>query len=623
MAADSERMRLIIEARETASAEIRRLRSELNSLGGAPMVKAQNEIKKLNRNIKQLSATGKKGPAIWTRFTQGIAIGNIAAQGAIRAFDALRRAVSGAVSTMVQEAMDWEASMASIRSVSETTGRDFNAIMQAMQSQMGGLASKTSIASGFLKGLTTTLTVDQLNQMTTAIKNATIAMGEDFNTQLPLIIKAIKQLNPAILDNIGVTVRLDQVNKRIREGYYGMGTAINESTQQHAIFVEIMKQTAQYAGQEEVYLDTLTGQWTTFKVATTDALTDISTELLAAFGGDAKQALSDMTQKLKDFATESKAVAGVIVGTTRVVTNAFQIMWNAVSVVLSPIIDNFRALGKGVTFVKGTLVPMPDAFANMAKEANAVNKQINDLVDALDQLETGLADLSAPQAIVAPEAIIPDTAGQVEEANKKLVEAAHIPEPLEDEWVDMEVGAIESMGRVEAHISAFQRQVASSTMRMGSSMVNAFMQGRLQAGQIFKGMAADFMNFFVQKALASVLTMFIPGLGGLLGGIFDTPKYDKLAMQQGEHFAKFFTQGAMRGMSGIGPVMAYAGAAQQGRMQTGGGPTYNVHITGNVMSERFTEETVVPALQRLSVRNRAEVALKSRNATGDADVRLN
>jgi len=97
--------------------------------------------------------------------------------------------------------------------------------------------------------------------MTDAIKDASIAMGEDFGEQLPLIIKAIKQLNPAILDNIGVTVRLDKVNQRIKNGYYGLNTEINEATQQNAIFNEIMKQTAQFRGQEEALLKTNKGAY--------------------------------------------------------------------------------------------------------------------------------------------------------------------------------------------------------------------------------------------------------------------------------------------------------------------------------------------------------------------------
>jgi hypothetical protein len=155
---------------------------------------------------------------------------------------------------------DYEASLKSMAVVAETTGRDANEVFEAMRSQLHGIASKASMADTFMKQLTTTLDVDQMNNLTTAIRDASLAMGEDFNVQLPLIIKAVKQLNPAILDNIGVTVRLDKVNKKIRDGFYGVRTEINEATQQHAIYTEIIKQTTQYQGLEAQLMDTTKGK---------------------------------------------------------------------------------------------------------------------------------------------------------------------------------------------------------------------------------------------------------------------------------------------------------------------------------------------------------------------------
>lgn len=174
------------------------------------------------------------------------------------------------ISSMITDITEYEATMQSLHAVSKSTGRDMNDIYAAMKSQLGGVASRAVIASGFLKGMTTELNVAQVNDLTTAIRNASIAMGEDFQQQFPLIIKAIKQLNPAILDNIGVTVRLDKVNKRIRDGFYGMSREINEATQQHAIYTEIMKQTAKFAGQEEELLKTAKGAWQELKAVISD-----------------------------------------------------------------------------------------------------------------------------------------------------------------------------------------------------------------------------------------------------------------------------------------------------------------------------------------------------------------
>ncbi len=189
--------------------------------------------------------------------------------GIVSAYALMRVGVKAFEATIISAA-NYEKTIVSLESVVKATGRDMNAVYAEMETHLGGLASKAQVAEGFLKGMTTTLTTQQISKMTLAIKDASLAMGEDFGRQLPLIIKAVKQLNPAILDNIGVTVRLDQINKKIREGYFGMAREINEVTQQHAIFTEIMKQTAIFQGQEEKRLTTLAGKWEKMTAALSD-----------------------------------------------------------------------------------------------------------------------------------------------------------------------------------------------------------------------------------------------------------------------------------------------------------------------------------------------------------------
>lgn len=180
----------------------------------------------------------------------------------------------------IKAAADFEATTQSLAAVTKSTGRDINEVYSEMEKHIGGLASKASVAQGFLKGMTTELNVKQISDMTQAVKEASIAMGEDFNVQLPMIIKAVKQLNPAILDNIGVTVRLDKINQKIRDGYFGLNKEVNEATQQNAIFNEIMKQTNKFRGQEAAFLKTAKGQWQQLSAAVSDLATNLGTVFL-------------------------------------------------------------------------------------------------------------------------------------------------------------------------------------------------------------------------------------------------------------------------------------------------------------------------------------------------------
>ena len=193
------------------------------------------------------------------------------------------RAGSDIIRKMLSLSTQYEANMVSLAGVVAATGRDMNEVLTEMSRHMGGLASDINVTTGFLKGMSTKLTTQEISNLTAAVKDASIAMGEDFNYQLPLIIKAIKQLNPAILDNIGVTIRLDQVNQRITQGYYGLNTEINEATQQQAVYAEIMRQTQIFKGQEEKYLQTAQGRWRQLTAATDNALTSMGRMITEAF----------------------------------------------------------------------------------------------------------------------------------------------------------------------------------------------------------------------------------------------------------------------------------------------------------------------------------------------------
>jgi len=231
----------------------------------------------------------------------------------------------------VKAAMDYEATLVSLKAVSEATGRDMNQVYAEMKTHMGGLASEAQVASGFLKGMTTTLNVEQISDMTRAIKDASLAMGEDFGQQLPLIIKAVKQLNPAILDNIGVTVRLDQVNKKIKEGFYGMGKEINEATQQHAIFTEIMKQTSIYAGQEAAILGTNAGKIKKLKAEYENFQLRIG-GLFSGILADVLPSISSLVSKLQAGISESYGeIKGHISKVAVWIKNTVGGIWNTVS----------------------------------------------------------------------------------------------------------------------------------------------------------------------------------------------------------------------------------------------------------------------------------------------------
>jgi len=164
-----------------------------------------------------------------------------------------------------------------------------------------------------------------------------------------------------------------------------------------------------------------------------------------------------------------------------------------------------------------------------------------------------------------------------------------------------------------------------------NGMVNSMVVGRQTMGGVFKGMAQDFTTFFIKQALASMLNTFVPGLGSILGGMFDTPVNDRMAANQGRDFMKWFTRGALaeaQGKSTMAVGIAQTNnriipVASGGGGSTGGMVIMNVTVSGNVLTDQYVEGTIAPKLRNLVNDGRSLLSVQDENRTGGRDVNIN
>jgi len=503
-------------------------------------------------------------------------------------------------------AMDYEATLQSLHAVAASTGRNMNDIYDEMGSHVGGLASKASLASGFLKGMTTTLTVQEVSQLTRAIKDASIAMGEDFNTQLPLIIKAIKQLNPNILDNIGVTVRLDQVNKKIRDGYYGLNTEINEATQQHAIFTEVLKQTAMFQGMESQLLQTSKGRWEKLKVSWEDSQLIIGEKLVPV---------------MEDLLVVLTSVS-VAVGTT---WDAWKQYFNAMSTVVRRFVENsITNLGHLVnyaTFIGQALEAAADwdwgLFASNAGLAALEAKKLKD--DISKQMDDLAFDVSVAVAsgAVAVGTLVNTYLAERDKLNKDLETPPRVEwrqDPLLQGIIDACEQASTAVGALNSDVTTFASQmnsaIGSSISSAAHGMVDMMFDSSLKLRDIFKSMAQDFLHYFIEAIMESLAKKFLGPFTKILTSIFDNPVNDMAAYREGWRFADFFGSGAMgRAKEWIPQFTALMTGGGIGsplelgyHMQMAGSPAghspMTINFNGPVTGEDFVQNVVVPQIQR-------------------------
>jgi hypothetical protein len=492
---------------------------------------------------------------------------------ASRAFDVV-------IKDSISSAAKFEATMTSLRSVVSATGRDMNLVYSEMQTQLGGLASRASVAEGYLKGMTTTLTVEQMTGLTESIKNASLAMGEDFNVQLPLIIKALKQLNPAILDNIGVTVRLDQVNQRIKNGYYGLATEINEATQQHAIYTEIIKQTAQFQGQEAAYLSTAAGQWAALKVQWQD-IGETTGEFLLPLVEEALPILAGFTDA---FVFAITNVGNVFVAGRNLIVDAATNIADVISNMIGTVSGGVRALYAAATLdFAGLRQAMFDTGIAAGKLEIATTRHFEDLEDNARNLAENIGrhfTTMFQRAVIGYGAVTAQLQAGV---------SGGIPSPLEMPQEDIDA-AIDGVTRISG-VTTQQLQVMgagwrrlgqamSQSMQNASSTINDLLwEGRTNATDVWKAMAKDFTHYFIDDILNQVAKRLVPGFLGLIGGIFSGGGTAIAGGLAGATAGGVSSIGGGGSSDSVGAALAMASRRGRNNLQTKdfaltGGPTY-------------------------------------------------
>jgi len=146
---------------------------------------------------------------------------------------------------------------------------------------------------------------------------------------------------------------------------------------------------------------------------------------------------------------------------------------------------------------------------------------------------------------------------------------------------------------------------------------------------IFKRMAKDFAHYFIDaamKALAGFVAKFLLTLA-----LFDRAANDRMAIQQGQHFAQFFKQGVMNEMNGYAfptmltsspmPAIAFAGGSRSQFPSAGIQVTVNVNAP--ITSDQFIDFVVhdmAPIIERASELGQTRIAIEPFVLTGDSGV---
>ena len=332
------KLNLAITGKDAASAEVKKLEKRLKELGGETAVKTQKQIKKLNSKIKTLGGESKKTSKIFSKFTSGIAIGNIAATAATAIFTGVIGALKGTIDAAAQTEVAWNLVTASLERhglASEENIASVKRFADEMQTLTGvadeeyGGAVRRMVDAG--QDLSTSF------EAVTAAADIAASTGKDtakiMNQISDAIIKedvvALEKWTGAIDTNLPFSQKLDIALGRINDKFGGAAAA-NADT--YAVKIAVMGQ--KFGDLQEkiggLVLPILT-ELANVGIAVVDSLMEVFD---VQFPTDEAE---DFEGALKGITTEIGNIADTIGPWVKMTVGAVQIMVNAMGLLNAPI----------------------------------------------------------------------------------------------------------------------------------------------------------------------------------------------------------------------------------------------------------------------------------------------
>jgi hypothetical protein len=749
MAATSEqKFALVFEAKEKASAKIKVLRKELTALGGPQLVKSQNEIKKLTRQIGQLTNASGKSAKVFTKFTNGIAIGNLAAS----VFEKTISKLAGGFKWLISEigeatmvAANVEELGAVLNFVGQKAGYSTEQIDGYVTSlRESGIAQKEA-NQALLRSAQAQISFTDAVKLGKIAQDAATIGQTNSSEAFQRLIDATAKLMPRQLKELGIVLNLNQVYKKYSRELGVTSTSLTEAQKKQAMLNAIFEKGDLIAGAYETAMQHVSKQLRSFpryiqdlQVAVGSYLTpslsvlvteakNVTKGLTAAFKGDS---VEDVQTLAADIAV---LTSGLILGakvlhnlgqiSTRVwkvsfidpidsVITAAEALYTALSnptdlnawaqagYELDTVFDGFKtswedtekdladidaavlqhaqniaaayaSIGQkpGDVDSGGKDDPLGELGDSAAKQGEAQSKAFEAWAASMDSLEKQRVEAARARAkelagveLTAFEAGIvnlTDREQQYQRERYRLnqeyresVTALNDSLYLTDEERDIasenmhavHLSELESLDRNYAltkeqiwaetyermvwPVQAFTTSLQTATQGAVTNAIGTLTVMETRSRGIFKNMAADFINLFINAVLKSVAFKLVGSLAsggilGMLGSLFDTTANDRMAADQGRDFMRHFTRGVFEEAAGGGELavgMSRVSAPAPTQSEGGGMVVLNVTVSGNVLSDEYIERNIGPKLQKLVSDGRSLLAVSERNATGGLDV---
>ena len=623
MATGQEKFQIVFEAQENASAKIRELSARLAELGGPQMVKSQNEIKKLERQINQLSGTAQTGFTHFSKLADSFAIGSLAAKGIEKALGSVRSVAEACWNAILENEKAATQLEGALKRLGAATPQNISQIENFAQSMQKAVGVSDELIVQLSSRLLTAGAswADTQKVIITANDHAAAGYGtlEENVGALATVLetgltRGLKGLKVTVDQNLGA---VDQFHYALRQMSDMTGGQASTNAGTLAGKVDIMKESW------DRFFETVGGDnLSNFKGAV-DLLGQMATVATAAYKG--LKGLADFggigAAMNKDLQARAEIIRELGAGADRWSKEEIAAA-RAVKQATSELAETTKASQGMIDLAREQSAEKAASLftenykliLRAAEDADKVLKQESDKRDrdyekALDQAKQQRDDLltlwsgyakarEKTNDDIFAASLIGETASTQAIMKVKEAYASRINEidstmyASHEEWSKARQANdalyAAALAQAEANARAakieFDRKAFDAARRLAEesktdaqkaleSMVTAMVQsvgtwvgavikGRANIGQAFRGMASDFLNIFINAVIQYVENILVVKILALLSGLFDNPTNDRMAAKQGSDFAFHFQRGVL-GM--LGNNLA-AGIGQQNRI---------------------------------------------------------
>ena len=355
MATSREKFSLVFEAQDLASAKIKKLNNQLARLGGPKMVKARNSIRRLERQIGQLGGGAKKNSAIFSRFTRGIAAGNLIAMAAQGAMKLLGAAIGqiGKAAMMAANVQELGAVLQFVGQRAGYTAEQITFYQKALRKS--GIAQKETNQS-MLRAIQGNIALSDAQKLARIAQDAATIGQVNSSEAFQTLINAVVKGRVVLLKTLGIQGTFQASYKRLANVRGKAQTDLTETEKKTARLNLVFRGGKIIAGAYEEAMTQASKQFRSMDRLVQDLQISVGEHLVPTFGVlvTELQTVTKMltaafdtenTSGVSQLAVDIAMFTAALIASIKIVFNFGQILWNVFEIlVINPIAVAVRAL---------------------------------------------------------------------------------------------------------------------------------------------------------------------------------------------------------------------------------------------------------------------------------------